>query len=575
MRKSIWVIPAVLIALALSGCQLINPTTPPPTASPVYLAPAASATPIAATPAPAEAPAAASRNAAPAPTSTPRPPAAPPATAATRLLALGIRPTVALRSAPEATASALATVNGSQILWAEGRTADGQWLRVTYGAAGSRGWAAASDVRLTGKADSLPVVAAEVIAPVAAVTPGAGKVELAGRVIVAQLNVRGGPGLDQPVIGQLTAGARVAVIGRADKGDWLAIRWPIGAATGAAWVAAGLLEVAGPVADLPILAAQTTGAAASVPALTGKIAFQTRTGGDIYVINADGSALRRVATGLDPAFSPDGTRLAYARWDAPHGVFVLDLATGQEQRVASANRPRSPTWSDDGSKLVFAHSTRDYVCLETPLGCYDEATIRQVFGGQDCMDTPQGRFCISDFPERRVEDTGLAQVTMADRGWLDLLSGPTAQSPAWRPGENTVLFRSKVGLQVFAPGGEVRSLVENVELGSPAWSPDGQRIAAQIYLHDHADIFLLDASGKTQKRLTAPPQGYKRAPNNVAPAWSPDGQTLLFLSDRDGAWRLYRMAADGANQALFLPDVLGGLTLSYDFAAERVVSWGR
>jgi len=60
----------------------------------------------------------------------------------------------------------------------------------------------------------------------------------------------------------------------------------------------------------------------------------------------------------------------------------------------------------------------------------------------------------------------------------------------------------------------------------------------------------------------------------VAATWSPDGRTILFLTDRDGAWRLYRMNADGSNQRPFLPTVLRDIPLAYDFSAERVASWG-
>ena len=97
-----------------------------------------------------------------------------------------------------------------------------------------------------------------------------------------------------------------------------------------------------------------------------------------------------------------------------------------------------------------------------------------------------------------------------------------------------------------------------------------------MHLHDHKDIFLLDAAGQIVQRLTTPPYGGGHAPDNVAPAWSPDGKTILFLSNRDGgAWRLYRMNADGSDQALFLPGALKDIPFRYDFAAERVVSWGK
>jgi WD40 repeat protein len=487
-------------------------------------------------------------------------------------MALGRQPILSLLVAPDPAAQTLATVKGSQVLWVEGRTADGRWLLVTYSDAGAQAWVAQEGIKLLGDADSLAIVPPDAVT--AAPARGVGR-ELLARTLVPQLNVRSGAGLDQPIIGQLTAGATIAVVGRTAEGDWFAIRWPVSAPVGISWVAASLVEITGPAADLPILGQQTTAAVPPVPPLTGKIAFQTRIGGEIYLVNADGSDLRRVATGMDPALSPDSTRLAYARWDTTPGVFVLDLRTGQEQRIASAKRPRAPTWNSAGTQLVFSHTTREYVCLVTPFGCIEESIIRQFFGGNECIDTPRGPICIGDFRSRSEEETGLVQVTLADTAWLDLLSGRLAQSPSWRPGSAEVIFRDKQGIQVYEAGREVRSLVGDAKIGSPAWSPDGQRIAVQLYLHDHTDIFLLDAGGQTQKRLTAPASSLQRASNNVAPVWSPDGRYLLFLSDRDGAWRLYRMNDDGSDQVLLLPDVLGQLSLSYDFAAERVASWGR
>ncbi len=86
---------------------------------------------------------------------------------------------------------------------------------------------------------------------------------------------------------------------------------------------------------------------------------------------------------------------------------------------------------------------------------------------------------------------------------------------------------------------------------------------------------MLDANGNTLARVTEPAPLSPRAPNNVAPAWSPDGSELLFLTDREGPWRLYRTNLDGSNQAPFQPQALAGLTFNYAYAAERVVSWSR
>jgi hypothetical protein len=200
-------------------------------------------------------------------------------------------------------------------------------------------------------------------------------------------------------------------------------------------------------------------------------------------------------------------------------------------------------------------------------------SVRQFLGGEECADTPFGHYCINDFPVRTIEVTSLAQVSLEDGSWLDLPSGPTAQSPQFHPSREEILYRDRQGLQIVTATGDMRTLALQPDAGSPTWSPDGRWIAVQMRVHDHIDVFLLDAGGQMRRPLTSLASGAKAA-NNVAPAWSADGTYVTFLSDRDGRWRLYWVAVDGSGTAPLLPSALGDITLAYEYAAERVVSWG-
>lgn len=408
------------------------------------------------------------------------------------------------------------------------------------------------------------------------------------------LALRAAPRADAAPVAQLPGAQAFWAEGRSADGRWFWVAY--GEQAGHGWLNAADVRLFGEASVLPVvtqvaappatpaLPAASAAPAGAAPARTptaaarppGKLALQTAIGGDIYVVNADGTGLRRVADGMDPIFSPDGTQLAYARWAAPAGIFVLDLRTGQERRVATADRPRSPAWSPDGGSLAFTHLVRSTACRATPFGCLTDDQLRARFGGKDCIDTPFGSYCIADFPLSQTDQLGIARIGADGQGWLDVVAETDAQSLTWRPVQNDFLFRSAGGLQTVAVDGKPQPLVDNADLSSPAVSPDGRRIAVQMHLHDHKDIFLLDTNGQVVRRLTTPPYGGGHAPDNVAPAWSPDGTKIVFLSNRDGGtWRLYSMNADGAGQAPFLPATLRDIRFSYEYAAERVASWGR
>ena len=308
----------------------------------------------------------------------------------------------------------------------------------------------------------------------------------------------------------------------------------------------------------------------------GRIVFQTRNGGDIYIMNADGSALRPLTRGFDPALSPDGRQVAFTRWDEPRGLWVIDSDGSDERHLFTANRARSAAWTPDGSAIIFEQAVDSIRCLDTPFGCRSEEELRRMFGGQDCIQTPFGEICISDFPTVTRSLGGLTRYNLADSNVRDLPASTDAIAPAHDPASDRVIYLDPIGLAITRNVGNdaPTPVVELSTLGPAVFSPDGQFIYTTRRSGDHWDIWRYRADGSGELALSAPP-GLRDFPiHSVAPAPSPDGKSILFFTNRRGGkWELWRMNSDGGNPQPFAPAALSEIEFLYDFANERMADW--
>ena len=74
--------------------------------------------------------------------------------------------------------------------------------------------------------------------------------------------------------------------------------------------------------------------------------------------------------------------------------------------------------------------------------------------------------------------------------------------------------------------------------GTPRLSPDGTRVATEVY-DQNTDIWIWDFARETLRRLTFDPAG------DGMSVWTPDGRGIIFESGHAGVPNLYRQAADG------------------------------
>jgi TolB protein len=401
--------------------------------------------------------------------------------------------------------------------------------------------------------------------------PALGKVE--GKVTSYGLNVRTGPGVAYPIIGGLSRGDVVEVVGKNAAGTWL----QIACNEREAWIAAAYIDLTGSLAEVPEVAAPPlTGPMTAVPTpateLTGKLVFQVCNGCDIYVVNADGSGLRRLTDGMDPAWSPDGKKVAFARWRDPRGIYVIDEDGSNETLLFGWSQAKAPAWSPDGSRIVF---TRRYGGQEKDV---------ELFPGWILPAHPWWK---------------LGVVRVEDRYFTELLCYDHSFSPTWSPDPSTgsgqrgkvIAYDSDYGIHLTSEDGSIGSqsydrslnaLSTDVRDTAPAWSPDGTRIAFMFKQHDHWEIYVMNADGSNRVRLTHEELFIPRPPNNVSPAWSPDSRHIAFFTDRNSElgsselkWELYVMNADGSDQRPMFETALDGLPIEYGFVAERMVSWAK
>ena len=247
-----------------------------------------------------------------------------------------------------------------------------------------------------------------------------------------------------------------------------------------------------------------------------------------------------------PAFSPDGSAVAFVRGIAPgvvEDLYIVPTAGGEPKRLTFDNAWLfgPPTWTADGRDLVFSSwrgglpslwrisasggaprrfSGVGVIATFPAISRKDNQLVYQ----QMAFKANIWRLNLRDETDRQ----GLPTVVASDKG---MQTGRAQFSP---DGKRIVFESDRLGYsEIWACDGDGSNCGQLTSLrgiaGAARWSPDGQYIAFEYRPKEHSEVYLLEVASGVSRLLTTLPGA-----DNGGPNWSRDGKWIYFYSDRGG-----------------------------------------
>jgi Tol biopolymer transport system component/serine/threonine protein kinase len=280
--------------------------------------------------------------------------------------------------------------------------------------------------------------------------------------------------------------------------------------------------------------------------------------GDVWVLDlASGEESKLVENAFNPAYSPDGQRIAVdASWAGPRRIWLLDRQGHNPQQVTTDTSEEvahiAPAWSPDGKKIVFQNLVRTKFDIRTVnLDSKQMNWITNDFRINIRPSwSPSGRFIYFSSDRSgginiwrapvKTDGTGdgsLQQVTTGAGQDIEVAVSPDGKRLAYATlRQNADIWRLPVSPQTGRPSGTPEAVISTTREDSRgAWSSDSNMIAFNSDRAGDMNIWLFIVADSSTRQLTTGHGG------DFQPNWSPDEKKLAFFSSRSGSPNIWEV----------------------------------
>jgi Tol biopolymer transport system component len=294
--------------------------------------------------------------------------------------------------------------------------------------------------------------------------------------------------------------------------------------------------------------------------------------GGIFVAGATGESVRRITDiGFDPAWSPDGTQIVFATEEVGDpssrlgisAIYIVPAAGGAARKIVAGDGVQ-PSFSPSGDHVVYWSNNggqRDIFVMPATGGKTSAVTNDAAIDWCPVW-SPDGRFIYF------ASDRGGAMNVW--RVAVDAAGNPTsspepvttgvsaaAALPHFSKDGTRLVFRSRIASvnpvaipfdpSTLRADAPVVLDTQNNRRLPSDVSPDGKLIAYFSIGERQEDIFVGSPGGPI-RRIT------DDAPRDRGPVFTPDGRSLVFYSSREGQWGVWMVGLDGGGlRKLILP----------------------